>query len=152
MSRDQLAALVNGLGNLLGVLASAAPEDKAEVYRRLGLQLTYDPARRVVTVESHLDPDGGRELSGGRRPGGGSSPGASSGKPVGESQCRRTDLHPRSTPPHDGKSLVGASTGSLTVLHSGRRLAVLAVPTGDLPTTPRVLRQLRRTRGLGGAV
>jgi len=49
MTRDQLAALVNGLGNLLDVLASAAPEDKAEVYRRLGLRLTYDPARRVVT-------------------------------------------------------------------------------------------------------
>ena len=94
MSRDQLAALVNGLGNLLGVLASAAPEDKAEVYRRLGLRLTYDPGRRVVTVESHLGPDGGRELSGGRRPGGGSGPGASSADPVGESQCRRGDLNP----------------------------------------------------------
>jgi hypothetical protein len=96
MSRDQLAALVNGLGNLLGVLASAAPEDKAEVYRRLGLQLTYDPGRRVATVESHLGPDGGRELSGGGRPGGGSGPGAPGAKSAGESQCRRADPH--STP------------------------------------------------------
>jgi hypothetical protein len=54
MTRDQLAALVSGLGHLLAVLATAAPEDKAAVYRRLGLRLTYDPARRVVTVESHL--------------------------------------------------------------------------------------------------
>ena len=108
MSRDQLAALVNGLGNLLGVLASAAPEDKAEVYRRLGLRLTYDPGRRVVTVESHLGPDGSRELSGGRRPGGGSGPGASSADPVGESQYRRGDTHPRSTHCCRGKPLVGA--------------------------------------------
>jgi site-specific DNA recombinase len=52
LSRDQLAALVSGLGNLLDVLAKAAPEDKAEVYRQLGLRLTYDPARRVVIAES----------------------------------------------------------------------------------------------------
>ena len=52
LSREQLAALVNGLGNLLDVLANAAPEDKAEVYARLGLRLTYDPARRVVIAES----------------------------------------------------------------------------------------------------
>jgi len=97
LSRDQLAALVNGLGNLLGVLASAALEDKAEVYRRLGLRLTYDPGRRVVTVESHLGPDGGRELPGGRRPGGGSGPGASSAEPVGESQCRRGDTRANPT-------------------------------------------------------
>ena len=94
MSRDQLAALVNGLGNLLGVLASAAPEDKAEVYRRLGLRLTYDPTRRVVTVESHLGPDGNSPLPRGPLPSGGPTSGASSGKPVGESQCRRGDLNP----------------------------------------------------------
>ena len=94
MSRNQLAALVNGLGNLLGVLASAAPEDKAEVYRRLGLQLTYDPTRRVVTVESHLGPDGGDALQRGARPSGGPTSGASSADPVGESQCRRGDLNP----------------------------------------------------------
>jgi hypothetical protein len=52
MSRDQLAALVNGLGNLLDMLGRAAPEDKAEVYRRLGLCLNFDPARRVVIAES----------------------------------------------------------------------------------------------------
>jgi len=68
MSRDQLAALMNGLDNLLDVLASAAPEGKAEVYRRLGLQLAYDPTRRVVTVESHLGPDGSGALSRSARP------------------------------------------------------------------------------------
>lgn len=91
MSRDQLAALVNGFGHLLGVLATAAPEDKAEVYRKLGLQLTYDPSRRVVTVESHLGSDGNSPLPRGPRPSGGPTSGASSAEPVGESQCRRGD-------------------------------------------------------------
>ena len=97
MSRGQLAALVNGLGNLRGVLATAAPEDKAEVYRKLGLQLTYDPGRRVVTVESHLGPDGGEPLTRGPRPRGGPTARSievSGEEPVGESQCRRRDLNP----------------------------------------------------------
>jgi site-specific DNA recombinase len=68
MSRDQLAALMNGLDNLLDALASAAPEGKAEVYRRPELQLTYDPTRRVVTVESHLGPDGSGALPRSARP------------------------------------------------------------------------------------
>ncbi|MGH9091130.1 MAG: hypothetical protein ACRDZR_07115 [Acidimicrobiales bacterium] len=139
MSRDQLAALVNGLGDLLGVLATAAPEDKAEVYRKLGLQLTYDPARRVVTVESHLGPDGDDRLTGGRRPGSGPTAGAAcapGAEPVGKSKCRRTDLQLCSTPGRGGKSLVRPSSGGLTVLRSARRLAVLAVPTGAFPVRP----------------
>jgi site-specific DNA recombinase len=136
MSRDQLAALVNGLGNLLGVLASAAPEDKAEVYRRLGLRLTYDPGRRVVTVESHLGPDGGRELSGGRRPGGGSGPGAPGADPVGESQCRRGDLNPHAlagTSPSSWRVCLfrhsdgRATSTSLARAHCSRRARVKVV-------------------------
>jgi site-specific DNA recombinase len=102
MSRDQLAALVNSLGDLLDVLASAAPEDKAEVYRRLGLQLTYDPTRRVVTVESHLGPVGGGALPQGPRPSGGptgSTIEAPGTEAVGESQCRRGDLNPHGLAP-----------------------------------------------------
>ena len=97
MTRDQLAALVSGLGDLLGVLATAAPEDKAEVYRKLGLRLTYDPASRVVTVESHLEPGSSGALTRGPQPSGGptasttEAPGTSA---VGESQCRRGDLNP----------------------------------------------------------
>jgi site-specific DNA recombinase len=67
MSRDHLAALINGLGNLLDVLANAAPEDKAAVYEKLGLRLTYDPVRRVVVAESD---------------------------PWAKSRCRRGDLNP----------------------------------------------------------
>jgi site-specific DNA recombinase len=85
MSRDHLAALINGLGNLLDVLGNAAPEDKAEVYRRLGLRLTYDPARRVVIAES--DPWKGATT---REPTGPSDP----PDRVGKSKCRRGDLNP----------------------------------------------------------
>ena len=94
MTRDQLAALVSGLGDLLGVLATAAPEDKAEVYRKLGLRLTYDPARRVVTVESHLGPGSSGALTRGPQPSGGptaSTTEAPGAEAVGESQCRRGD-------------------------------------------------------------
>ena len=89
LSRDQLAALVNGLGNLLDVLAHAAPQDKAEVYRQLGLRLTYDPARRVVIAES----DPWAEVSVGEPIDPKRSPGAAA-DPVGKSQCRRGDLNP----------------------------------------------------------
>jgi site-specific DNA recombinase len=91
LSRDQLAALVNGLGNLLDVLAKAAREDKAEVYRQLGLRLTYDPARRVVIAESDPWPNVG---VGG--PIGPKHPPAGAAASVGQSQCRRAD--PYSTP------------------------------------------------------
>jgi hypothetical protein len=76
--------------------ASAAPEDKAEVYRRLGLRLTYDPGRRVVTVESHLGPTGNVRSSRAPWPGGGPTastlevPGT---EPVGKSKCRRSEVY-----------------------------------------------------------
>jgi transposase-like protein len=54
LSRDELANLVSAL---VYVLATAAPEDKAKLYARLGLRLVYDPSRRVVTVGARLGPD-----------------------------------------------------------------------------------------------
>jgi len=113
MSRDQLAALVNSLGNLLDVLASAAPQDKAEVYRRLGLQLTYDPARRAVTVESHLGPDGNSPLPRSPRPSGGPTTVTASADPVGKSQCRRTELRLYPNNP-DEHVLVGCGLNRLS--------------------------------------
>jgi len=135
MSRDQLAALVNGLGNLLDVLASAAPEDKAEVYRRLGLRLTYDPTRRVVTVESHLGPDGNSPLPRGPRPSGGPTSGASSAEPVGESQCRRGDFSTYDTRINaramrlNSRNPVSLRQGARTACRPQRLKAPLA-PTG----------------------
>jgi hypothetical protein len=47
MSPDEIAALVEQLVDMLSVLAQADPADKAEVYRQLGLKLTWDLHRRV---------------------------------------------------------------------------------------------------------
>jgi hypothetical protein len=43
MSRQEIQALLETLGNVRTVLADADPDDKAEVYRRLALQLIYEP-------------------------------------------------------------------------------------------------------------
>ncbi len=115
LSREQLAALVNGLGNLLEVLANAALEDKAEVYRQLGLRLTYDPARRVVVAES--DPWASVSVG---EPIGPKRPPAAQGPSVGESQCRRGDLNPH--------ALAGTSPSSWRVC--------LFRHSDDTPCTP----------------
>ena len=52
MSREDIHALVDTLGGLLNVLRHADPADKAEVYRELGVRLTYDHAERTVLAET----------------------------------------------------------------------------------------------------
>ncbi|HEU0088614.1 MAG TPA: recombinase family protein [Pseudonocardiaceae bacterium] len=58
MTKQEIQALVDALGNIATVLAQADPTDKAEVYRQLGLRLTYQPAEHLVRAEAHLDPHG----------------------------------------------------------------------------------------------
>lgn len=43
MTRDQLRALIDALGDPRAALRRADPDDKAAVYRQLGLRLTYHP-------------------------------------------------------------------------------------------------------------
>lgn len=52
LSREQIAALVTTLGDLIAVLREADPDDKAEIYRQLGLKLTYHPDRKTVQAEA----------------------------------------------------------------------------------------------------
>jgi hypothetical protein len=52
MSRDDIHALVDTLGGLLNALRHADPADKAQVYRELGVRLTYDHAQRTVLAET----------------------------------------------------------------------------------------------------
>ncbi len=54
MSRHEIQALLETLGNVRTVLADANPDDKAEVYRRLALQLIYEPGQRIVRAEVAL--------------------------------------------------------------------------------------------------
>ncbi len=58
MSKEQIRDIVDALGGLLNVLQRAEPEDKAEVYRQLGLTLTYDHETQKVLVESRPAPMG----------------------------------------------------------------------------------------------
>ncbi|WP_368860582.1 recombinase family protein [Streptomyces sp. RK75] len=62
LSRDEIAALVRVAGSLTTAIHQADPTDKAELYKKLGIRLRYDPAQQKVLAESHLDQD----LSGSR--------------------------------------------------------------------------------------
>lgn len=48
-------AVVDALGSVRAVLLRADPEDKAEVYRQLGLRLTYQPAERTMRADIQVD-------------------------------------------------------------------------------------------------
>ncbi len=54
MSKDEIAAIVNGLADLLAVLRDADPADKAEIYSQLGLRLIYQPADLIVRTEVNV--------------------------------------------------------------------------------------------------
>ena len=51
MSEDQVAAIVEALGGLLGLLKQAEKQDRAEIYSRLGLRMTYRPGTETVLAE-----------------------------------------------------------------------------------------------------
>jgi site-specific DNA recombinase len=51
MSGAEISSVVSALSDLLAVLRAADPADKAEIYTRLGLRLTYRPAEQLVRAE-----------------------------------------------------------------------------------------------------
>jgi site-specific DNA recombinase len=51
MSEAEIKAIVDRLGDLVRVLASADPNDKSEIFRQLGLRLTYHPGREIVKAQ-----------------------------------------------------------------------------------------------------
>src|SRR6266702_600353 len=56
MTRDEIRSLVDALGGLLRVLRDADPGDKLEVYRQLGLRLTYHHDSHTVLAETRPPP------------------------------------------------------------------------------------------------
>ncbi len=54
MNADEIAALVDGIADAIAVLRQADPTDKAEVYRQLGVRLTYRPEIETVSVQAHV--------------------------------------------------------------------------------------------------
>ncbi|MGW4720148.1 recombinase family protein [Nocardia sp. NPDC004260] len=56
MSKEEIHQLVTSLGGLVHILKAADPTDKLEVYRQLGLKLTYNHEKRVVVAETAPQP------------------------------------------------------------------------------------------------
>ena len=51
MSEAEIKAIVDRLADLARVLADADPNDKSEIFRQLGLRLTYHPGRGLVEAQ-----------------------------------------------------------------------------------------------------
>jgi site-specific DNA recombinase len=51
LSEDQVAEVVEALGGLLGLLKKADRRDRAEMYSRIGLRMTYRPGTETVLAE-----------------------------------------------------------------------------------------------------
>ncbi len=58
LSRTEIKNVIDALDGLLAILGRADPADKADVYRQLGLRLTYDHQTQTVLAESRPAPDG----------------------------------------------------------------------------------------------
>jgi DNA invertase Pin-like site-specific DNA recombinase len=56
LSRDDIAAHVARLADVLAVLRDADAADKADIYAQLGLRLTYRPGDQIVQAEADVSP------------------------------------------------------------------------------------------------
>ena len=54
MTKEQIAATVTTIRDLVRALRTAATEDKAEIYAGLNLQLTYHPEERIVNTRAEV--------------------------------------------------------------------------------------------------
>ena len=51
MGNDQLDAIADALNDLFRLLRDAGPRDRAELYSRIGLRLTYKPGPKTLIAE-----------------------------------------------------------------------------------------------------
>ena len=54
LTEADIRAMVESLGDLVGVLEAVEPAKKADLYDSLGLSLTFQPSKRSVLVEANL--------------------------------------------------------------------------------------------------
>jgi hypothetical protein len=54
MTEQEIRAVVDKLADIARILSEADPNDKSEIFRKLGLKLTYHPGRRIV--EAKIEP------------------------------------------------------------------------------------------------
>jgi site-specific DNA recombinase len=52
MTADEINTLVEAMSGIASILRQADPTDKAEVYRQLGIKLTYKPGLRSIQAEA----------------------------------------------------------------------------------------------------
>jgi site-specific DNA recombinase len=51
MTEAEIRSIVEKLADIAQVLRDADPNDKSEIFRQLGLKLTYHPGRRLVEAK-----------------------------------------------------------------------------------------------------
>ena len=51
MTQQEIKSIVDKFGDIARVLIGAYPDDKAEIFRQLGLKLTYHPGRQLVKAQ-----------------------------------------------------------------------------------------------------
>jgi len=56
LTQREIESLITSLGDTRKVLANADPEDKADLYKKLQLRLTYHPGQHTVRAEVKVDP------------------------------------------------------------------------------------------------
>ena len=52
MTDEEITGLVTEMGSIMRALEGASPADKAGIYQRLGLTLTYHPQEKRVAAEA----------------------------------------------------------------------------------------------------
>ncbi len=52
MTTDEIRTIVEAMSGIAAILKAAHPADKAELYRELGLRLTYEPGPRLIKAEA----------------------------------------------------------------------------------------------------
>jgi site-specific DNA recombinase len=66
LTKAEIKAMVQGMWDIAKALRTAAPDDKAEVYRELGIKVRYEPGDRVIIAQA-----GGSDACSTERVGGG---------------------------------------------------------------------------------
>jgi hypothetical protein len=54
LTREGIRAVIDQAGDILAALRHADPDDKAAIYRHLGVKLVYRPQEQVVRAEARL--------------------------------------------------------------------------------------------------
>ena len=63
MTEQEIRTVVDKLADIARVLTGADPNDKSEIFRQLGLKLTYRPGRRIVEAKIEPAPHGFSRVS-----------------------------------------------------------------------------------------